>query len=140
MKTFFDSSAFAKRFIEEGGSSIVEEICLQTSSLGLSILCIPEIISALNRQVREKNLNLRNYKIIKKKFLEEINDATIINITPNVVLNSIALLERNVLRTLDSLHLACAIEWKSDLFVSSDKRQIDAARKANLTVRFIGSE
>lgn len=140
MKTFFDSSAYAKRFIEEKGSSIVEEICLQTSSLGLSIICIPEIISALNRQRRKKNISTRNYKIVKKKFLEEINDATMINITQNVILKSIELLEKNALRTLDSLHLACAIEWKSDLFVSSDKRQISAARKSGMSVRFIEND
>ncbi len=27
MKTFFDSSSFAKRYVEESGSSIVEELC-----------------------------------------------------------------------------------------------------------------
>lgn len=140
MKTFFDSSAYAKRFIEEKGSNIVEEICIQTSSLGLSIICIPEIISALNRQVRERNISQRDYKIVKKRFLDEINDTTIINTTPNVILKSIELLEKNALRTLDSLHLACAIEWKSDLFVSSDKRQISAARKSGMSVRFIEND
>jgi len=56
MKTFFDSSAFAKRVIEEEGSNEVDRICRNTSTLGLSIICIPEIISALNRRVREKKV------------------------------------------------------------------------------------
>lgn len=139
MKTFFDSSAFAKRFIEEDGSDIVEEICMQTTSLGLSIICLPEIISALNRQVREKKINRRDYGVIKKRLLEEIQDAVIINITPKVIFKSLELLENNVLRTMDSLHLACAIEWNSDLFVSSDQRQIKAARKSSIANRFISS-
>ncbi len=139
MKTFFDSSAFAKRFIEEDGSDIVEEICMQTTSLGLSIICLPEIISALNRQVREKKINRRDYGVIKKRLLEEIQDAVIINITPKVIFKSLELLENNVLRTMDSLHLACAIEWNSDLFVSSDQRQIKAARKSRIANRFISS-
>lgn len=139
MKTFFDPSAYAKRFIEEDGSDIVEEICMKTTSLGLSIICLPEIISALNRQVREKNITLRDYSVIKKRLLEEIQDAVIINITPKVIFKSLELLENNVLRAMDSLHLACAIEWNSDLFVSSDQRQITAARKSSLANRFISS-
>lgn len=139
MKTFFDPSAYVKRFIEEDGSDIVEEVCMQTTSLGLSIICLPEIISALNKQVREKNITLRDYRVIKKRLLEEIQDAVIINITPKVIFKSLELLEHHVLRAMDSLHLACAIEWNSDLFVSSDQRQINAARKSSLTNRFIPS-
>jgi uncharacterized protein len=56
MKTFFDSSAYAKRFIEEHGSNDIDAICAKTTNLALSIICMPEIISALNRRLREKNL------------------------------------------------------------------------------------
>lgn len=35
MKAYLDSSAFAKRFIEEIGSDGVESICAQASELGL---------------------------------------------------------------------------------------------------------
>lgn len=137
MKTFFDSSAYVKRFIEEEGSVLVEEICMQTTSLGLCIICIPEIISGLNRSVREKNISPKYYNIIKNRLLEELQDAVVLNITQEVVLLSVELLENNVLRAMDSLHLACAMEWNADLFVSSDNRQIDAARKAGVTTRFV---
>lgn len=137
MKTFFDSSAYVKRFIEEEGSVLVEEICMQTTSLGLSIICVPEIMSGLNRSVREKNISPKYYDIIKNRLFEELQDVVILNITQKVVFKSIELLENNVLKAMDSLHLACAMEWNSDLFVSSDKRQIDAARKAGVTTRFI---
>jgi uncharacterized protein len=137
MNTFFDSSAFAKRYIEEAGSAAVEEICLRTTSLALSILCVPEIISAFNRLLREDRLRQNDYVVAKARLMEEIEDVVILNITPNVVRLSVGLIENNVLRTLDALHLACAIEWKADIFVSSDKRQIMAAQKAGMKVRFI---
>ena len=50
MKTLFDSSAFAKRYVDEDGSQEVDEICQATSILAVSVLCVPEIVSALNRQ------------------------------------------------------------------------------------------
>lgn len=139
MKTFFDSSAFAKKFVEEKGSDAIEEICLNTTSLALSIICVPEIMSALNRRLREKNINQSNYQIAKTRLLEEIEDALILNITPTVVTKSIELLEKNILKAMDALHVACAIEWKPDLFVSSDIKQTEAAQKTGLQTHFIES-
>jgi predicted nucleic acid-binding protein len=49
VKTFFDSSAFAKRYIEESGSQNVDALCQEAGEVGLSVLCVPEIVSALNR-------------------------------------------------------------------------------------------
>ena len=135
MKTFFDTSAFAKRYVLEEGSQIVEDICLETTSLGLSIICVPELISAFNRKLKEKTLIPEDYNILKSRLTEEIEDAIIINLTPSVVNTSITLLESNNLRAMDSLHVACAIEWNAELFVSSDYRQIEAAQNAGLSVR-----
>ena len=137
MKTFFDSSAFAKRYIEEPGSDRVEELCYHSGSLALSAICLPEIISALNRRLRENNITENDYLIAKNQLLDEISDVSIINITPTVIHKSIELLEENILRTLDALHIACAIEWQPDLFVSSDRRQTEAAKKAGLAIDLI---
>ena len=138
MRVFFDSSSFAKRFIDEAGSKDVEEICQNASSLGLSILCFPEIISALNRKVRENSLDNSSYLKIKSLLLEDLRDIQIIQLLPEVIGKSVLLLESNSLRSLDALYVACAIEWQSDLFVSSDKKQIHAAQRAGLSSRYIG--
>ncbi|MCP4418830.1 MAG: type II toxin-antitoxin system VapC family toxin [Chloroflexi bacterium] len=138
MKIFFDSSAFVKRFIEEPGSEEVDEFCQKASMLGLSIICFPEILSALNRKVREGMLSKQNYSALKEQIAEDIEDAQLINLLPEVIRKSILLLEANTLRSLDSLQIACALEWKADLFVSSDKRQILAADNAGLQVQYIG--
>ena len=137
MKTFFDSSAYAKRFVEEKGSEVIEEICLNTTELALSIVCVPEIISALNRRLREKNINQNNYQIAKTRLLEEIEDVVILNITPTVIMRSIELLENITLKAMDALHVASALEWKPDLFVSSDIRQTETAQKSGLQTQFI---
>jgi predicted nucleic acid-binding protein len=137
MNIFFDSSAFIKKFIQEQGSAEVDEYCQQASLLGLSIICLPEMMSALNRKVRERNLSTENYHNLKEQIAEDIKDIQIVNLVPEVVEGSIALLENNMLRSLDALHLSCAITWNSDLFVSSDKRQIQAAEKSGLQVQYV---
>ena len=35
----------------------------------------------------------------------------------------------------DALHVACALEWGAELFVSSDKRQVRAATRSGLATR-----
>ncbi len=137
MNIFFDSSAFIKKFVQEKGSTEVDEYCQQASMLGLSIICLPEMMSALNRKVREGNISRENYLNLKEIIGEVIQDIEIINLVPEVIQGSIALLENNKLRSLDALHLSCAIAWNSELFISSDKRQIQAAENSGLQVRYI---
>jgi predicted nucleic acid-binding protein len=137
MLTFFDSSAFAKRFIEETGSDEIEKICLESDSIALSSICFPEIISALNRRLRENNLSKKEYLLIKNRMLEEFDSLEIINVVAEVIAKSISLLEKNKLRTLDAIHIASALIWKAELFVSADKRQILAAKKAGLKVKLV---
>ena len=127
MRLFLDSSAFAKRFIEEAGSDGVEALCLRASDLGLSVICVPEIISAMNRRVRERSLSQRQYAVAKRRLAEDVRDAEIVQFTTEVVIRSVRLLERNPLRAMDALHLACAAEWGADVFATSDIRQFNAA-------------
>jgi uncharacterized protein len=137
MRIFCDTSAYAKRFIEENGSDKVEEELLNATELGLSIICIPELLSAMNRRLREKSISKVQYTEIKTKFAREIVDINIVQLTDSVIKNSTRLLEKNVLRTLDAIHIASAVEWKADIFLTSDKRQIKAARSVLKKVKLI---
>ncbi len=130
MKLFLDSSAFAKRFVEEKGSQQVQELCSQATELCLCVLCVPEVISALNRRLREKNLTRPQYQQAKQSLAQEVNDAVVIDLTPEVVRLSIEVLEASSVRTMDAVQIASAMAWQADLFVSSDHRQVAAAKAA----------
>ena len=137
MRVLFDTSSFVKRFVEEVGSEEADNTCQNATELGLSIICFPEIISALSRKLREKNITKEDYLELKFEVSKDIEDADIINITPTVLEKVILLLEENTLRSLDAIHIASALEWEAELFVSSDKRQVLAAKNAGLNVKFI---
>ncbi|HSO71121.1 MAG TPA: type II toxin-antitoxin system VapC family toxin [Thermodesulfobacteriota bacterium] len=137
MRTFFDSSAFAKRYVDEAGSDAVDVLCRQAGDLGLSVICVPEIISALNRRLREKALSSQDYRKAKGSLAADLRDADVVNLLPAVIASCIVILESNPIRAMDALHVACALEWKAKLFVSSDKRQINAAKKAGLRARLV---
>ena len=137
MKTFFDSSAFAKRYIEEEGSDEIDEICRMTDELALCIICVPEIVSALNRRVRERAVNRSDYTTVKSRLLDDVRDAQIINLTDDVVAYATLVLEQNPIRAMDALHIAAAKACQADLFVSADKDQARAAHRMGLKHRAI---
>jgi len=101
------------------------------------VICIPEIVSALYRRRRERKLSTEEYQNAKASLLSDIDDATIIGITQEVIAQAVALLEQFSLRGADALHVACASEWSTDLFVSADNRQCAAARAHGLRIEAI---
>ncbi|MFA6034127.1 MAG: type II toxin-antitoxin system VapC family toxin [Myxococcota bacterium] len=137
MKMFMDSSAFAKRYVEEPGSADVDSICQSASELAVSIICLPEILSALNRRLREKHLSHQQYLVAKSRLIADMRDVLMINLTGEVIQKTTHLLEIAPLRAMDAIHVACAVEWGAQLFVSSDARQTGAAGHAGLPVRLV---
>jgi uncharacterized protein len=140
MKLAVDSSSFAKRYVQEVGSEKLEGFLMDASELAFSVVLVPEIISGLNRRLREHLLTIVDYRAVKKQLMEDIRDATVLQITPSVISRSVKLLENNALRVLDSLHVACALEWKADLFITSDKRQFMAAKHSGLPAEYIANQ
>jgi len=137
MKLFLDSSAIVKRYIEEPGSDLVEDLCKEAAELGISVISLPEIVSALQRRIREGMIDDLQYKIIKKEFFKSLNDTVIYPLTESVIYKSVELLESYTLRSLDSIHLSCAIKWECDYFVSADKQQLTAAKEEGIMVKEI---
>lgn len=134
MKVFLDTSAFAKRYVAERGSDKVMALCLRADSLVVSVICLPELVSTLSRLVREKKLAKAAYRKLKGDAIADLADVDICQITPDVLGSVVSLLESHPLRAMDALHVACALTVKPDIFVSADRRQLSAARKAGLKI------
>lgn len=132
MKVFLDTSALAKRYIAEPGSDKVTALCLKADSLVVSVICLLELIATLSRLVREKKLAKADYRKLKRDAMADLADVDICHITPDVQVSVVSLLESHPLRAMDALHVACALAVETDLFVSADRRQLSAARKAGL--------
>ena len=134
MNVFFDSSALAKRYVEETGSDRVYDILSSATSLTVSVLCITEIISALFRRRREQRLSQKQYISAKQALFVDIEDISVVNLTDQVIVRAVEILEKWPLRSSDSIHVASAAEWSAQLFVSADERQCGAARAYGLQV------
>lgn len=134
MKLFLDTSAFAKRYVAEQGSDKVLAMCQEADRLFVSVICFPELTSTLCRLVREKKLARAAYRQLKRDAVADLADVNICQITPEVLAAVVSLLEAHPLRTMDAIHVACALACEADAFVTADHRQLAAARKAGLKV------
>ena len=134
MRVYLDTSAYAKRYINEVGSDEIENELSMATELGLSIISIPEFISAMNRRLREKSISKSEYAEIKIRLTEEIVDINIIQLTGSVIKNTTMLLEKNVLRALDAIHIATAMLWQQqeteELVIFSFDKQMQICAKA----------
>lgn len=137
MRIFFDSSAFAKRYIEEIGSEKVLDFFSEAGETIVSVICPIEILSGLNRLRREKKITGLQYHKLKSAVAMDIKKATVLDIAPSVVQQAIRCLETCVIRSLDAIHLGTALEASCDLFVTADRRQYNAGRRIGLKVVFI---
>ena len=102
--------------------------------MAVAIICLPEVISGMNRLRREKRMSSAEYESARRLLLDDMRRLTILDLTASVVAISLRLLESYPLRAMDALHLACAKESHPDLFVSSDRRQVEVAEKMGMAV------
>ncbi len=72
MRVYFDSSAFAKRYISEPGTAEVLAWYDQATELALSVIAIPELFSAFCRLKRERKLSAGQYRRLKSDLMADI--------------------------------------------------------------------
>jgi len=134
MRVFFDSSAFVKRYIQEQGSEDVLRGCDQATELGLAVIALPEIISALCRLQREERITEVKYRQLKSVLFLDVEDIALCDLTPTVIHHAVRRLESHVLRCMDAIHIGCALAWQAEAFITADSRQSVAAQAAGLKV------
>jgi len=134
MNLFADSSALAKRYIADETSDGFEELLHRSNSLAVSVLCLPEVISALCRRLRERYLTKSQYAQAKAALEADLVDTAVIAMTDEVLIHGVRLLENHPLRASDAIQISSALAWQADAFTSADARQCDAAKAAGLKV------
>jgi hypothetical protein len=138
MRVFFDSSAFAKRYIAyESGTQEVIAWCERADELALSVIAVPELVAAFCRLRRDGAISVPQYRRLKEDFMADIADVLICDTTPQVLQHAVAALERYPLGAMDAIHLGAAVACASDVFVSADRRQCAAAKAIGLAVSTI---
>jgi hypothetical protein len=105
--------------------------------VGISSLCLVEVIAVLCRCERERRITRSEYLTAKSNVVVGITDMDCVQVTPEVVDRAIRVLELIPLRAADALHVASAIEWGAQVFISADRKQLEAARRAGLACKAV---
>ena len=137
MRVFFDTSAFVKRYVSEAGTDTVLQWCDQATEIILSGIALAEIVSTFCRLQREGKITDTQYRQLKSLLMADIEDAAICDLTPVVLAHAIWSLEKNVLRGMDAIHIGSALALKADVFISADRRQLEAAARTGLRVESV---
>jgi len=134
VRVFFDSSAFAKRYVNESGTVEVLAWCDRATELVMSVIAVPELVSAFRRLLREGRLKEAQYARLKSELFLDLEDALLCDSSPRVIQKAVEALEAAPLRGMDAIHLGAALVCVADVFVSADARQCSAARLLGLRV------
>lgn len=134
MNVFLDSSALVKRYIEEGGSAELDRHLEMASAVGVSVLAPIEAASAFSRLRRESRISSRHHASLREALAHDVRDVTLVALNEDVIATAIDTVERHPLRGADAVHVASAIAWSADVFISADQSQLKAARARGLAV------
>ena len=134
MRNYFDSSALAKRYVREPGTEAVLEKCSEATEIVISVICLPELVSAFNRLRRENSITTEQYSSLKNEAIADLRQAMFVELSPAVLQGAVFCLESAPLRAMDAIHIATARRTGCDSFISADTRQCDAARQLGLAV------
>lgn len=138
---FVDSSAVAKRYLKEIGSSWVLSWIEPSAShvIILSELALIEVQSLLARRVRDGNLVSSDATLLRGDFLLHYRDDYLIVPLETLIAQMAGqLVNKHKLRSLDAIQLASAIHAANILaepilFITSDSNLIQAASAEGFT-------
>ena len=141
---YFDTSALAKRYLKENGSSWVSDVCDDSPNnlIFVSELTEIELISAISRRVRGGSLTVVAAQIGIENFdSDRVEQYLAVEVSKSVLLAARDIVETHSLRGYDAVQLASALEcnrrqilrgFAPIYFVSADTELLAAARSEGL--------
>lgn len=143
MSVFFvDTSALAKRYLKETGSTWVMNWILPPAGniIVLTELAIVEMASLLGRHHRSNLLSTANLGVLQANFLVHTEkEYLIVPLESMILVQARALINKYPLRALDAIQLASALQAvallnQQIIFVSADNNLLSAATAEGFAV------
>ncbi|HXV83894.1 MAG TPA: type II toxin-antitoxin system VapC family toxin [Candidatus Binatia bacterium] len=139
---FLDTSALAKRYLAERGSNRIRRLLERKADVFYQSFLRPlEVASALYRRLRSREISPAELSFLLRAYVAHSHeDYLLLPYSDDLMNRASALIARHVLRSLDALQLASALELRDSLpaeahpltFVSTDDGLVDAARAEHL--------
>lgn len=141
---YFDTSALAKRYIDEPGGTWVRRI-VDAQRVAVAALVQVELASIITRRTREGTILAPDATRILRQFGTDYTRFVSVQLTDDILSAAADLIRQTPIglppRSLDAIHLACALSSRAEsernglpfaAFVSADTRLLAAARALGL--------
>jgi len=134
LRIFLDTSALAKRYVEEPGSEELEELLASIATeVFVSTLAFVELASAMGRKLRNKEIEKAKAGEVIRELEEDWFELFVkIPLEDTLAEKAAAIALEYFLKGADSVHLASAQETGAELFVASDNKLIRMAQKIGI--------
>ena len=134
LNIFIDTSALAKRYVQEPGSEELEDLFLRaTSSIFVSTLAYPEFSAAIGRKLRNRELEKDDAAIAISEFETDWNGLfETVSVTKPLAESAASIAVQYGLKGADAIHLATPLASGGDLFVVSDVQLFRAAEEIGI--------
>ncbi len=136
---YLDTSALVKRYVDEPGSNVVDNIfsnCYRgISKISFSYWNVAEAAVVFDKYERKLGLNAR--KLLRNllretKTLVKLHRLKIVEISPRILKETIKLALKHHIYVADALQIASAIKAGSNILVTGDKDLARIAETENL--------
>jgi predicted nucleic acid-binding protein len=139
MILYLDTSALAKKYIQEQDSEKVIAWMDDAEIIGTAILTRAEIAATLTRAVKSSRLPQEGIDHTLNDFRADWRHFQRVAIDESLVARADSLACLYGLRGYDSIHLACGVTWQEAIqlsvtFATFDAELRDAAQKAGLQI------
>lgn len=128
MRAFMDTSVLAKKYIEESGVEMFDQLWSKVTGVVVAPSYMIEIYSIVERRLREKTISAQDQKWIKSEIAVDILDFETVLWDQQLISTALELVNTYPLKALDTIQLASALYAKPDIFVTSDKGLFKYAR------------
>jgi predicted nucleic acid-binding protein len=138
LRLYLDTSALAKRYLQEIGSDDIKQIIFEAESVAISIVGKVEMFSALSR-TSQYGLGEETIKLASQAFKDDFAGFLFLKLHDEVVNLACETAYKYKLRGFDAIHLATAQIWMNEVdemvhFCTYDHQLWHAAKKTKLRV------
>ena len=137
MRVAIDTSALIKRYIAIQGGEQLAALLADATSLHIAPHCRVEMHSAFNRLRLTKQMSAAACRAALAEFERDLTDFQVTPWSTEIEDEAIKMLPNSNLRAMDALHVAAALSVEVEQFITSDKRQAQAATRAKLSTAFV---
>lgn len=147
---YLDSSSIVKRYIEEQGSEVIDEVYVKAEvgelTFAFSIWNIGEVLGVFDRYASKGLINEEALKTTLLNFVSEsikmirLNSLQVLPITMKSLIDSWLLVTKHHIYEADALQISTSKEAGCNLLLSADAKLIQVAEKEGINAVNIEAE